>query len=62
MAPLRRALSRSALKVSFQLTATNAVPGAAEITAGLNEKEQVVIGGKTATPKKTSALTAQKGH
>jgi len=34
----------------------------AEVTAGLNEKEQVVIGGKTATPKKTSALTAQKGH
>ncbi len=34
----------------------------AEVTAGLNEKEQVVIGGKTATAKKTSALTAQKGH
>jgi macrolide-specific efflux system membrane fusion protein len=34
----------------------------AEVTAGLNEKEQVVIGGKTATVKKTSALTAQKGH
>jgi macrolide-specific efflux system membrane fusion protein len=34
----------------------------AEVTAGLNEKEQVVIGGKTATARKTSALTAQKGH
>jgi membrane fusion protein, macrolide-specific efflux system len=34
----------------------------AEVTAGLNEKEQVVIGGKTATAKKASALTAQKGH
>jgi membrane fusion protein, macrolide-specific efflux system len=34
----------------------------AEVTAGLNEKEQVVINGKTATAKKTSALTAQKGR
>jgi len=34
----------------------------AEVTAGLNEKEQVVIGGKTTTTRKTSALTAQKGH
>jgi len=34
----------------------------AEVTAGLNEKEQVVIGGKTPTAKKASALTAQKGH
>jgi macrolide-specific efflux system membrane fusion protein len=34
----------------------------AEVTAGLNEKEQVVINGKTTTAKKTSALTAQKGR
>jgi macrolide-specific efflux system membrane fusion protein len=34
----------------------------AEVTAGLNEKEQVVINGKTATAKKTSALAAQKGR
>jgi macrolide-specific efflux system membrane fusion protein len=38
---------------------------AAEVTSGLNEKEQVVIGGKTATTataKKTSALSSQKGR
>jgi macrolide-specific efflux system membrane fusion protein len=34
----------------------------AEVIAGLNEKEQVVIGGKMATAKKASPLTAQKGH
>jgi len=38
---------------------------AAEVTTGLNEKEQVVIGGKTTTAtaaKKTSALSSQKGR
>jgi len=34
----------------------------AEVKTGLNENEKVVIDGKTATAKKTSALTAQKGH
>jgi macrolide-specific efflux system membrane fusion protein len=34
----------------------------AEVTDGLTEKEQVIIGGKTATAKKKSALTSQKGR